>query len=82
MRLNGKRPTPLYYYRGAESQRSAAFSAAARRRLIPSGRVADPADLANVTAFLASDRADYINGQDIVVDGGVSNIALGQVPRA
>jgi NAD(P)-dependent dehydrogenase (short-subunit alcohol dehydrogenase family) len=57
-------------------------TAAARQRMIPSGRVADAVDLAHVIAFLASDRADYINGHDIVVDGGASNMLLGRVPRA
>jgi NAD(P)-dependent dehydrogenase (short-subunit alcohol dehydrogenase family) len=45
--------------------------AAARERAVPSGRVGAPADLANTIAFLASDRSDYINAQEIVVDGGI-----------
>jgi hypothetical protein len=50
--------------------------AAERQQMVPTGRVADPADLANVIAFLASDRAGYINGQDILVDGGLSRILM------
>jgi NAD(P)-dependent dehydrogenase (short-subunit alcohol dehydrogenase family) len=45
--------------------------AAARARAVPSGRVGKPEDLANVIAFLASDRSEYINAQEIVVDGGI-----------
>lgn len=45
--------------------------AAARARAVPAGRAGSPGDLANVIAFLASDRSDYINAQEIVVDGGI-----------
>lgn len=40
---------------------------------IPLRRVADPVDVANVVAFLASDQAAYISGQAIVVDGGFTS---------
>lgn len=41
---------------------------------IPLRRVGDPAELANVAAFLASDASSYINGADIQVDGGLGQI--------
>ena len=39
---------------------------------IPAGRIGEPSDVANLIVFLASDRADYITGQAILVDGGMS----------
>jgi 3-oxoacyl-[acyl-carrier protein] reductase len=37
---------------------------------IPMKRIGEPAELAALVAFLASDRASYITGQSIAVDGG------------
>ncbi len=39
---------------------------------IPLRRIADPQDIAEVVAFLASDRARHVTMQDVVVDGGAS----------
>jgi NAD(P)-dependent dehydrogenase (short-subunit alcohol dehydrogenase family) len=38
---------------------------------IPVGKIGTPADVAKLAAFLASDDADYINGQSIGVCGGL-----------
>lgn len=53
----------------------------ARARMVPSGRIADAADLAHVVTFLASDRASYVNGQDVLVDGAMSQTLMSLVPR-
>ncbi|NCC81053.1 MAG: 3-oxoacyl-[acyl-carrier-protein] reductase [Clostridia bacterium] len=38
---------------------------------IPSGRIGSPDDVANAVVFLASDKANYITGQVISVNGGL-----------
>ena len=40
--------------------------------MIPYGRIGQPEDIGRVAVFLASDDADYINGQTIFVDGGMT----------
>jgi len=57
-----------------ETDMTAAMSPDARQALstqIPLERLGTPADIAGVVAFLASDRAAYITGQVLVVDGGL-----------
>ena len=46
--------------------------AAERDALVPLGRVATPEDIADVVAFLLGQDSRYINGHDLVVDGGIS----------
>ena len=41
---------------------------------IPIGRMAQPSDIANMAAFLASDEAAYITGEGFTVDGGLQLI--------
>ena len=37
------------------------------------GRIGEADEVANVITFLASDAASYINGQDLIIDGGDVN---------
>ncbi|GAA0241158.1 hypothetical protein GCM10009539_28140 [Cryptosporangium japonicum] len=45
---------------------------AARHARSPTGRMGSPRDVANASVFLASDRAAYVNGVCLPVDGGLS----------
>lgn len=40
------------------------------RKAVPMGRLGEPEELAALTAFLCSEKAAYITGQSIAVDGG------------
>lgn len=52
-----------------------------RDAAIPLRRVARADDIADVVVFLASDRARYVTGADITVDGGFATTLMGTVPR-
>jgi gluconate 5-dehydrogenase len=49
------------------------FDAWVRRR-VPAGRWGEPAELGGAAVFLASDASDFVNGQLLVVDGGLSAV--------
>ncbi|MGV8939278.1 MAG: SDR family NAD(P)-dependent oxidoreductase [Allorhizobium sp.] len=68
--------TPLSeaFYRDADVN-------ARRAAMVPVGRIATPEDMADVALFLASPRSSYVSGQDIAVDGGLSQVLMGLVPR-
>jgi 3-oxoacyl-[acyl-carrier protein] reductase len=44
----------------------------ATRKTVPLARIGQPREVAQVVAFLASDAASYITGQEIAVDGGLT----------
>lgn len=61
---------PIFEARARRSGVPVADVEAAARSSVPAGRFADPAELGDVIAFLASPAAAYINGINLPVDGG------------
>lgn len=53
-----------------------------RAAMIPSRRIGQPQDIADAVLFLASPRSDYINGDEITVDGGFTRNIMSFIPRA
>lgn len=42
------------------------------KKIIPAGRIGNPEEVAKLATFLSSDKASYLHGQVIVIDGGLS----------
>lgn len=55
--------------------------AKARQRMVPLGRIGSPQDVAEVILFLASDRASFLTGQTVLLDGGMDQILMNMAPR-
>lgn len=53
----------------------------ARESKVPLGRLGTARDIADVVLFMASDRASYIHGQVVTVDGGVTGSVIAHLPR-
>ena len=43
-------------------------------KTIPVKRMADPAEIANIVAYLCSDLNSYLTGQNIIIDGGYTSL--------
>jgi NAD(P)-dependent dehydrogenase (short-subunit alcohol dehydrogenase family) len=52
-----------------------------REAMLPSRRIGTPADIADAVLFLASPRASYVNGAEILVDGGLGTALMELTPR-
>ncbi len=63
---------PFYEAEGVRARREA---------MIPIGRIGQPQDIADAALFLASPRAGYVNGDEIVVDGGYTRMLMNLIPR-
>lgn len=53
----------------------------ARESKVPLGRLGSAGDIADAVLFLASDRAAYVHGHNLVVDGGVTGSVIAHLPR-
>jgi NAD(P)-dependent dehydrogenase (short-subunit alcohol dehydrogenase family) len=69
--LPGVMDTPHIYRQISGFYASREEMVEARHRLSPTGRMGDGWDVANAAVFLASDEARYINGIELLVDGGM-----------
>ena len=52
-----------------------------RSAMTANQRIGEPQDIAEAVLFLASQRADYINGAELTVDGGLESMPMALIPR-
>jgi len=69
--LPGVMDTPHIYQQISGFYTSRDEMVAARNKLSPTGRMGDGWDVAHAAVFLASDAARFINGVELMVDGGM-----------
>lgn len=70
IRVNGVAPGAIATAINAEETKGE--KAKELLKLIPYGRIGDAQDIADAVTWLVSDRADYVNGTTIFVDGGMA----------
>lgn len=54
---------------------------ARREAVVPLRRIGNAKDLADAVVYLSSPRAAYVNGAEIIVDGGFSQTLMSHIPR-
>jgi NAD(P)-dependent dehydrogenase (short-subunit alcohol dehydrogenase family) len=69
--LPGLMDTPHIYKQISGFYASREEMVAARNQMSPTGQMGDGWDVANAAVFLASDEAKFINGIELLVDGGM-----------
>jgi NAD(P)-dependent dehydrogenase (short-subunit alcohol dehydrogenase family) len=69
----GTVPTPAYDKLGLSPDEMKGFLAS-QSAAIPLGRVGSAEEIARAVLFLASDESSYVNGIELFVDGGISQI--------
>src|SRR6266481_4887598 len=77
IRINAVSPgvviTPAYEKLGLSDEQIKSF-AAQMVALIPLGRTGEPDEIAKAVLFLASDDSSFVNGAELVVDGGQTQV--------
>ena len=71
IRVNAIEPGMILTPMNARAQKDAAYRASLEKN-IPMGRAGEAEEVADLAVFLASDKARYITGARIVIDGGLS----------
>jgi len=52
-----------------------------REQRVPLRRIGEPGDIAGAVSFLLSDAAVYVNGAELVVDGGLAHTMMASLPQ-
>jgi 3-oxoacyl-[acyl-carrier protein] reductase len=67
-----KRQEELSLSRAADNKMTLEEYLSESAKTIPAGRLGHPEEIGNVVTFLASEQASYINGVNLLVDGGAA----------
>jgi len=70
IRVNGIAPGPIERTGGAEKLWESEKAAKRTLESIPLGRLGKPEEVAELAAFMMSDKASYMNGEIVTLDGG------------
>jgi len=70
IRVNGIAPGPIERTGGAEKLWESEEAAKRTLESIPLGRLGQPEEIAELAAFIMSDKASYMNGEIVTLDGG------------
>ena len=70
IRVNGIAPGPIDRTGGAEKLWESDKAAKRTLESIPLGRLGQPEEIAELAAFIMSDKASYMNGEIVTLDGG------------
>ncbi|KAA0966674.1 2,4-dienoyl-CoA reductase [Sporosarcina sp. ANT_H38] len=70
IRVNGIAPGPIDRTGGAEKLWESDEAAKRTLESIPLGRLGQPEEIAELAAFIMSDKASYMNGEIVTLDGG------------
>lgn len=70
IRVNGIAPGPIERTGGSEKLWTSEEAAERTLNSIPLGRLGKPEEIAELAAFIMSDKASYMNGEIVTLDGG------------